>query len=49
MAPYTNQYRVDASFDETIDAVTDALSTEGFGVLADIDMQAAFRDKLEKE
>jgi len=49
MAPYTNQYRVDAAFDETIDAVTDALSEEGFGVLADIDMQAAFRNKLDKE
>ncbi|QSG15248.1 DUF302 domain-containing protein [Halapricum desulfuricans] len=49
MAPYTNQYRVDATFDETIDAVTDALSEEGFGVLADIDMQAAFQNKLDKE
>lgn len=49
MAPYTNQYRVDAAFDETIDAVTDALSEEGFGVLADIDMQAAFQNKLDKE
>jgi len=49
MAPYTNQYRVDATFEETIDAVTDALSEVGFGVLADIDMQAAFETKLDKE
>jgi len=49
MAPYANQYRVDATFDETIDAVTDALSEVGFGVLADIDMQAAFENKLDEE
>ncbi|MFB6128899.1 MAG: DUF302 domain-containing protein [Halorhabdus sp.] len=49
MATYTNRYRVDASFDETIDAVTDALSEEGFGVLADIDVQEAFETKLDEE
>ncbi|QSG06273.1 DUF302 domain-containing protein [Halapricum desulfuricans] len=49
MAPYTHQYRVDAPFDETIEIVTDALAEEGFGVLSDIDMQAAFEEKLDKE
>ncbi|WP_136689542.1 DUF302 domain-containing protein [Halorhabdus amylolytica] len=49
MATYTNQYRVDATFEETIEAVTDALAEEGFGVLADIDMQAAFDAKLDEE
>lgn len=49
MATYTNRYRVDASFDETVEAVTDALGEEGFGVLADIDMQGAFQTKLDEE
>ena len=49
MAAYTNRYRVDAPFDETIEEVTDALGAEGFGVLADIDMQAAFETKLDEE
>lgn len=49
MATYTNRYRVDASFEDTIDAVTDALGEEGFGVLADIDMQGAFETKLDEE
>lgn len=49
MATYTTQYRVDAPFEETIEAVTDALGEEGFGVLSDIDMQAAFDAKLDEE
>ena len=49
MASYTHQYRVDAPFDETIETVTDALAEEGFGVLSDIDMQAAFKEKLDEE
>ncbi|MFB6201297.1 MAG: DUF302 domain-containing protein [Halorhabdus sp.] len=49
MTAYTNRYRVDASFEETIDLVTEALGEEGFGVLADIDMQAAFETKLDEE
>ncbi|WP_275740880.1 DUF302 domain-containing protein [Halorhabdus sp. SVX81] len=49
MATYTNRYRVDASFEETIEAVTAALGDEGFGVLADIDIQGAFRTKLDEE
>jgi len=49
MATYTNRYRVDASFEETVETVTDALGEEGFGVLADIDMQGAFQQKLDEE
>jgi uncharacterized protein (DUF302 family) len=36
-------------FDASIARVRDALKTEGFGVLTEIDMQAAFREKLQKD
>jgi uncharacterized protein (DUF302 family) len=34
------------SFDEAIVKITDALKTEGFGVLTEIDMQAKLKEKL---
>ncbi len=37
------------SFSEVIDAVTAALKSEGFGVLADIDVAATFKAKLDIE
>ena len=37
------------SFDEVIGAVTEALKTEGFGVLSDIDVSATFKAKLDIE
>jgi uncharacterized protein (DUF302 family) len=37
------------AFDEATDATRDALKTEGFGILTEIDMQAAFRDKLGRD
>lgn len=38
---------VNASFDEVIALVTDALREEGMGVLTEIDAQAAFKKKLD--
>lgn len=35
------------SFEEVIEAVTEALKTEGFGVLTDIDVSATFKKKLD--
>jgi uncharacterized protein (DUF302 family) len=37
---------VNASFDEAIALVTDALKQEGMGILTEIDAQAAFQKKL---
>lgn len=40
---------VDASFKDAIDHVTHALQKEGFGILSDIDVAAAFKKKLNKD
>jgi len=37
------------NFEHTIEAVTEALKTEGFGVLTDIDVQATLKNKLGEE
>lgn len=39
---------VSASFDDAISQVTEALREEGLGVLTEIDVQAAFKKKLDK-
>ncbi|MEA3277533.1 MAG: hypothetical protein U9Q81_20065 [Pseudomonadota bacterium] len=42
---YGFSLQVDLSFDQAIDRVTDALKSEGFGVLSDIDVQATLTDE----
>jgi uncharacterized protein (DUF302 family) len=37
---------VSMGFERAIDVVTEALKTEGFGVLTDIDVQATLKEKL---
>jgi len=37
---------VDLTFDEAVDAVTDSLMEQGFGILTEIDVQAKFKEKL---
>ena len=37
---------LDSSFDEAITRVTAALKSEGFGILTEIDVQNAFKEKL---
>jgi len=39
--------QVEGSFDEVIDRVTEALKTEGFGVLTEIDVRETMRKKLD--
>ena len=46
---YTTQKRVTGRFDEVVDRTTAALEDEGFGVLCDIDVQATFAEKLDRE
>ncbi len=40
---------VDGSFDEAIDKVVRELGEEGFGVLADIDVAAKMKEKLDRD
>lgn len=40
---------VNKSFEEAIALITEALKTEGFGILTEIDAQAAFKKKLNQD
>ncbi|WP_049913511.1 DUF302 domain-containing protein [Haloferax prahovense] len=46
---YTITTTIEAPFDDVLDAVTAELQSEGFGILADIDVQATFEKKLDVE
>lgn len=46
---YTRRKRVDGDFEGVVDETISALEDEGFGVLCDIDVQATFAEKLDKE
>ena len=43
------EVEVPLPFQSAVDATKEALKAEGFGVLTEIDLQAAFRDKLHRE
>lgn len=43
---YGKQLTLDLPFDESVRRVRSALSEQGFGVLTEIDLSAAMRDKL---
>jgi uncharacterized protein (DUF302 family) len=38
---------INASFEQAIQKVTDALKTEGFGIITEIDMKATMKNKLD--
>jgi len=44
---YGFSVQVSCSFDEAIDKVTEALKTEGFGILTEIDVKATLKKKID--
>lgn len=43
---YTISKNIDRGFDEAVQAVTDALKEEGFGVITEVDLKDKFKEKL---
>ena len=48
MSAYGIQTTVDASYEDVIPKVTEALKREGFGILTQIDVAATLKQKLDK-
>ena len=46
---YYDKRRVDGDFDAVVERTTETLADEGFGILSDIDVSAAFAKKLDIE
>lgn len=46
---YGQHIEIDGSFDQALQRVQEALKAEGFGVLSDIDIQKAMKEKLGKD
>ncbi|WP_406405751.1 DUF302 domain-containing protein [Streptomyces sp. NBC_01643] len=47
--PYNRTVSVDGTFEETVQAVRQALADQGFGVLTQIDVQATLKTKLDHD
>ncbi len=47
MSSYTLRTTLDRPYEETVRAVRDALETQGFGVLTEIDLRATLKKKLD--
>jgi uncharacterized protein (DUF302 family) len=43
------EIELDQSYEEALDLVTEALKTEGFGVLTEIDVKATLKNKLDAD
>ena len=46
---YGFNVKLKESFDEAVARVIEALKKEGFGVLSDLDIQAAMKEKLDRK
>ena len=46
---YGQHIEIDGPFEQALQRVQEALKAEGFGVLSDIDIQKARKDKLDKD
>jgi len=49
MSYYHSKVLKDISFEQAIEKATEALKTEGFGILTEIDIQATLKKKLDED